>query len=73
MEAIVRTFEGIEQTWVLQAGREVRVIVKPEGVSDEDVVDLANNIAFKLRTEVTFPGQIRVSVIKEAKFTEFAK
>ncbi|MEI8024770.1 MAG: ribonuclease Y [Pseudomonadota bacterium] len=73
MEAIVKTFEGIEQTWVLQAGREVRVIVKPEGVSDEDVVDLANNIAFKLRTEVTFPGQIRVSVIKEAKFTEFAK
>ena len=73
MEAIVKSFEGIEQTWVLQAGREVRVLVKPEGTSDEDVTDLANNIAFRLRNELTFPGQVRVSVIKEAKYTEFAK
>ncbi len=73
MEKLIRGFQGIDQAFVIQAGREVRALVTPTGVSDDDIVDLSHNIASKLRQELTFPGQIRVTVVRESKVTDFAK
>lgn len=72
MEAIVKDFQGIEEAYVLQAGREVRALVTPDGVSDEDVRNLSDDIALKLRQELTFPGQIRITVLRESKVIEYA-
>lgn len=73
MEKLIRGFPGIESAFVLQAGREVRALVTPSGVTDQGVIDLANDIASKLRQELTFPGQVRVTVLRESKFVDFAK
>ena len=73
MEKLVKDFEGIEDAYVMQAGNEVRAMVRPTGVSDHDCVDLANEIASKLRQEITFPGQVRVTVVRESRVTDFAK
>ena len=72
MEASVSKFKGVEKSYVLQAGREIRTMIVPETSSDDDVRDLSYEIASKLRKEINFPGQIRVTVIKENKFVEFA-
>lgn len=73
METVIKSFAGITEAYVVQAGREVRAIVNPAGVSDNEVVDLSNNIASKLRQELTFPGQVRVTVVRESRAVEFAK
>ncbi len=73
MEKVCKSFAGIQDAYVLQAGREVRALVNPTGVSDSEVVDLSNDIASKLRQELTFPGQVRVTVVRESKFVDFAK
>ena len=73
MEDIVNSFEGISESFVIQAGREIRALVSPTGVSDSKIVDLSNDIAFKLRNELTFPGQVRVTVVRESKEVDFAK
>ncbi|MCX6108452.1 MAG: ribonuclease Y [Proteobacteria bacterium] len=73
MEKLIKGFEGIEDAYVMQAGNEVRAMVKPSGVSDHDCTDLANDIAAKLRQEITFPGQVRVTVVRESRVTDFAK
>jgi len=73
MEKIIKGFEGIQDAYVIQAGREVRAIVNPTGVSDSEVVDLSNDIASKLRQELTFPGQVRVTVVRESRATDYAK
>lgn len=73
MEGIVKGFEGIDEAFVLQAGREVRALVSPENLSDEEIVDLSNSIASTLRNELTFPGQVRISVLRESKYVDFAK
>lgn len=72
MESIVTQLKGISSAYVLQAGREVRALVTPDGTSDEDVRDLSNEIALKLRQELTFPGQVRITVLKESKYVDFA-
>ena len=72
MEELVKKSKGVENSFVLQAGREVRALVVPELASDDDVRDLSYEIATKLRKELTFPGQIRVTVLKENKFVEYA-
>jgi ribonuclease Y len=72
MEDIVLKFPGIESAYVLQAGREVRALVTPEGVEDEEVSNLANEIAHTIRKELTFPGQVRITVLRESKYVEFA-
>ncbi len=72
MEGLVSKFKGVEKSYVLQAGREVRAMIVPEGASDDDVRDLSYEIASKLRKDLNFPGQIRVTVLKENKFVEFA-
>lgn len=73
MEDIVNSFDGIAESFVIQAGREIRALVSPTGVSDNDIVNLSNDIAFKLRSELTFPGQVRVTVVRESKEVDFAK
>ena len=73
MEEIVNSFEGIEESFVIQAGREIRAMVAPAGISDSDVIDLSNDIAFQLRKELTFPGQVRVTVLRESRQVDFAK
>jgi len=73
MEKLVKDFDGIEDAYVMQAGNEVRAMVRPTGVSDHEVVDLANEIASKLRQEMTFPGQVRVTVVRESRAMDSAK
>lgn len=73
MEDIVNSFPDIAESFVIQAGREIRALVKPTGVSDSNVIDVSNEIAFQLRKELTFPGQIRVTVLRESKQVDFAK
>lgn len=73
METIVNTTRGIQGSYVIQAGREIRALVTPEGISDSEVVDVANEIAHRLRKELTFPGQVKVTVLRESRHAEYAK
>ena len=73
MEDIVNSFDGIQESFVIQAGREIRAMVSPSGVSDKDVLDLSHDIAHRLRKELTFPGQVKVTVLRESKQVDFAK
>lgn len=72
MEELAYQFKGIEKVHVLQAGREVRALVTPEEASDEDIHNLSHEIASKLRREINFPGQVRVTVLKESRYAEYA-
>ncbi len=73
LEEIGRSFKGVETCFALQAGREVRIMVKPESVTDDEIVILARDIAKRVEDELTYPGQIKVNVIRESRATEFAK
>jgi len=72
LEAIAKSFKGVEKCFAVQAGREMRVIVEPSQVSDDDTVLLAHDVAKKIESEMTYPGQIRVTVIRETRATEVA-
>ena len=73
LESIAYEFEGVEQVFALQAGREVRVLVDPGDVSDLDARDLSRQIARKLEEDLQYPGQIQVTVIREFRATDFAR
>jgi ribonucrease Y len=73
LETIAKSFKGVEKCFAVQAGREMRVIVEPNQVSDEDTSMLARDVARKIETDMTYPGQIRVTVIRETRATELAK
>lgn len=73
LEAVANSFEGVEQTFAIQAGREIRVIVKPEQVNDATTTFLAKEIAKKIEAELDYPGQIKVNVIREVRHVEYAK
>ncbi len=73
LEKIAKSFKGVEKCFAVQAGREMRVIVEPNQVTDEDTVMLARDVARKIETDMTYPGQIRVTVIRETRATELAK
>lgn len=73
LEGIANSFAGVEQSYAIQAGREVRVIVKPEQVDDSSTVFLARDIAAKVESELEYPGQIKVNVIRETRSVEYAK
>jgi ribonucrease Y len=73
LEQIAKSFKGVEKCFAVQAGREMRVIVEPNQVSDEDSVMLARDVARKIETDMTYPGQIRVTVIRETRATELAR
>ena len=73
LEEISNSFKGVEKAYAVQAGREVRIIVKPEEISDNDAMFLAKDIAKKIEDEMQYPGQIKVNVIRESRFSETAK
>jgi len=73
LEELSQSFEGVQQAFAIQAGREVRVIVKPENIDDLASARLARDIAKKIEETMQYPGQIKVTVIRETRATEFAK
>ena len=73
LEALCNGFEGVESSYAVQAGREVRILVQPDTVGDDEVILLARNVAKKIENELDYPGQIKVSVIRESRATEYAK
>ena len=73
LENIANEFKGVDKSFAVQAGREIRIIVKPEQVSDEDAMFMAKDIAKKIEDQMEYPGQIKVNVIRESRFTETAK
>lgn len=73
LEEIANSFEGVETSYAIQAGREVRIIVKPDKVNDNDTVVMARDIAKKIEAEMEYPGQIKVNVIRETRTVDFAK
>jgi ribonuclease Y len=73
LERIGMSFEGVEKVYAVQAGRELRVIVMPDEVNDASALKLANEIAKRIEAELQYPGQIRVTVIRETRCTEVAK
>jgi len=73
LENIALSFSGIEKAWALQAGREIRVFVKPEEINDLSAKKLAKEIANSIHEELNYPGEIKVNVIRELRVTEYAK
>lgn len=73
LENVVNSFDGVEKSYVIQAGREVRVIVSPESISDAGITELADSIAQKIEGELKYPGEIKVTVIRETRAVEYAK
>ena len=73
LEDIANQFKGVEKSFAIQAGREIRVMVVPEQVSDADMVLLARDIAKQIEFELEYPGQIKVNVIRESRATDYAK
>lgn len=73
LENLAMSFLGIEKVYALQAGREIRVFVEPKLVSDLEALSLARNIALKIETEIKYPGEIKINVIRESRVIEFAR
>ena len=73
LEKIATSFEGIDKAYAIQAGREVRVFVQPEAITDLQAHELARDIAKKIESELKYPGEIKVNVIRELRVTEFAR
>ncbi|MBR6909003.1 MAG: ribonuclease Y, partial [Lachnospiraceae bacterium] len=73
LEDISNNFKGVEKSFAIQAGREVRVMVVPEQISDTDMVLLAHDISKQIEAEMKYPGQIKVNVIRESRVTDYAK
>ncbi len=73
LEEIADSFDGVEKSFAIQAGREVRLIVKPEKISDSEMTIMARDVAKKVESEMEYPGQIKVNVIRETRAIEYAK
>lgn len=73
LEDITNSYKGVEKSFAVQAGREVRILVVPEQISDADMVLLARDISKQIETELEYPGQIKVNVIRESRVTDYAK
>jgi ribonuclease Y len=73
LEDIANSFEGVSQSYALQAGREVRIIVKPDDIDDLSAIRLSRDIAKKIEESMQYPGQIKVTVIRETRAVDFAK
>ena len=73
LEEIADSFNGVEKSFAIQAGREIRIMVKPEAVKDEETVLLARDIVKKIESELEYPGQIKVNVIRETRSVDYAK
>ena len=73
LEEIADSFKGVSKSFALQAGREIRILVQSEQVSDEDAVWLSKDIARRIENELAYPGQIKVTVIRETRAVEIAR
>ena len=73
LEEIADSFEGVEKSYAVQAGREIRIIVKPDKISDDKMTILARDISKKIESEMDYPGQIKVNVIRETRVVDYAK
>lgn len=73
LEEIANSYEGVEKSYAIQAGREVRIMVKPDGVSDDYLPLLAREVTKKIEDEMEYPGQIKVSIIRETRAVDYAK
>jgi ribonuclease Y len=73
LEEIANSFDGVDKCYAVQAGREVRVMLKPEVVSDDRMVIVAREIVKKIESELDYPGQIKVHVVRETRAIEYAK
>jgi ribonuclease Y len=73
LEDIANSFKGVSQSYAIQAGREVRIIVRPEDIDDLDALRIARDVAKKIEENMQYPGQIKVTVIRETRAIDFAK
>ncbi len=73
LEAAAMSFNGVEKAYAIQAGREVRVFVEPVAISDMQAYDLARDVAKKIESELTYPGEVKVTIIRETRVIEFAR
>ena len=73
LESIADSFDGVEKSFAIQAGREVRIIVKPDKINDDQMTILARDVAKKVENEMDYPGQIKVNVIRETRTVDFAR
>jgi ribonuclease Y len=73
LEEIANSFAGVEKSYAIQAGREIRIIVKPDDVNDDGMIIKAREIVKKIESELEYPGQIKVNVIRETRAVEYAK
>jgi ribonuclease Y len=73
LEEIAVSFPGVEKAYAIQAGREIRVMVKPEEVNDEGMKLIARDMANKIKNEVKYPGQIKINLIRESRAVDYAK
>ena len=73
LEEICTSFDGVEKSYAIQAGREVRIMVQPEKFNDERMVIVAREIAKKIENEMNYPGQIKINLIRESRVVDYAK
>ena len=73
LEEIADSFEGVEKSFAIQAGREVRIVVKPEKISDDQMTILARDVAKRVENEMDYPGQIKINIIRETRVVDYAK
>ena len=73
LESIANSYDGVKQAYAIQAGREIRIMVEPDKVSDDETVILARDIKNKIETELEYPGNIKVTLIREKRAVEVAK
>ncbi|MBF0564409.1 MAG: ribonuclease Y, partial [Nitrospirae bacterium] len=73
LEEIAMSYPGVDKCYAIQAGREVRIIVKPDDTTDDMSYLISREIAKKIEAEMTYPGQIKIMVIRESRFVEFAR
>ena len=73
MEGLAQAYPGVTKSYAIQAGRELRVIVGAEQISDDDAIKLSSDIAAKIQSEMTYPGQVKITVIRETRSVAYAK
>ena len=73
LESLVNAFKGVQKAYAIQAGREIRVIVRQDEVTDAESALMSRDMARKIEQELTYPGQIKVTVIRESRFVDIAK
>lgn len=73
LEEVANSFAGVEQSYAIQAGREIRILVKPQDIDDLAIIQLSKDIAKQVEKSLEYPGQIKVTVIRETRAVEYAK